>query len=120
MAVQDELLAQAVSDVRRMNVRAEQALSTTDRDDIHLHTQEAIRFGEQARSHLEEALDSTEEEHLILRAEQALDAIEEALDQANMTLFASDAAMREHVEQMGVSVEQAMAYLNTAAQTESP
>ncbi|MDO8682879.1 MAG: hypothetical protein Q7N50_05290 [Armatimonadota bacterium] len=119
MAMQDDPLQEAQSNAQRMVAHTEQALEAAEADEMQSQIHESLRCGEQARAFLEETLDSTDEERVILHGEQALEAIEEALDQANQALFSSETAMREHIEQMGMFGEQALAQLEFALGVET-
>ena len=120
MSMQDDLLQESQVNTQRMVMHIEQAITSTETEDMQSHVQEAIRFGEQARSFLEEALDSTDDERVIVHGEQALESLEETLDQANQALFASEDTTREHVQQMSAFGEQAIANLDMALGIEAP
>jgi hypothetical protein len=119
MSMFDDPLQEARANALRMATHIEQGLGCHEPEDMRSHVQEAIRFAEPARAFLEEALDSTNEERVILHGEQALEGIEEALDQANQALFSSEAGMREHIELMSGYGEQAVSHLEMAMGAEA-
>ncbi|MDO8589532.1 MAG: hypothetical protein Q7T82_21115 [Armatimonadota bacterium] len=120
MSMQDDPLQEAQVNTQRTAVNIEQAIASDDNEEMLSHVQEAIRYGEQARSFLEEALDSTDDERLVMHGEQALESIEDILDQANQALFASEASTREHVDLMSSFCEQAVTHLEMALGMEVP
>lgn len=119
MSMQQDPLQEAQANADRMAMHIEQGLNSTDADDVHSHAQEAIRFGEQSRSFLEEALDSTDDEQVIIYGEQALESLEEALDQANQALFSSEASVRDHIEMMSTYGEQVVTHIGMAMGVEA-
>ena len=119
MIVQDVPLTQARANLHRMSMYSEQASVLPQAESMRSHVQDTIRFGEQTRDLLEEALDSIDEKRITLCAEQALNAVEETLDQANQALLASETTTRKHVELMGASIERAISLLDIASKMEA-
>lgn len=120
MMAQDDPLQESQINAQRMVSHIQEALASTDHDETQSHLQEAIRFGEQSRSFLEETLDSTNEERVIARGEQALESLEETLDQANQAIFASSDTSIEHIQHMYNFGEQALSNLEMALGLETP
>ena len=114
MSGEHDPLAEAQSNAQRMAIHAEQSLGTVEWDEALSHVQEALRYGEMARAFIEEAIDSTADERVILHGERALESIEEALDQASQALFASEATVRRHTELMSAHADRGLSQLSQA------
>ena len=108
-------LVEALANTRNMAMQTETALECTDPSDIESHIQNAVRFGELARGLIEEMLDTAQDARIMLSAERALVGLEDALDEANQALFASESAMQEHVEAMAVHLDNTQSQISAAA-----
>ena len=107
-------LAEAMLNAQRMATHAEESAVAGDPSVVHFQVGETLRYGEMARSFVEEVLDSTDDEHVVLYGGQALESIEGVLDQASQALFSSEVAARKHVQAMAAHADRSVAELNTA------
>ena len=109
-----DALVEALASIRNMALQTEMALQCNDPSDMESRVQNAVRFGEQARGLIEETLDSAQDERIMLNAERALVALEDALDEANQAIYASESAMQEHVEAMAVHLDNTQSQISAA------
>lgn len=103
----------------QMNVfmdELDDAVASTNPDDIRRHISEALSAGSNVVDHLDEAMDQSEDPDVVAIVEEAARHMSLSLDQGDQALEAPDdemdgylSAMRRHAEQAAKYISEAMA-----------